>query len=68
MSHPRITRKVRAGRPAPTDLPPLQRFDLVAQNTVWRRHIRAIVPYAFAVIVFMVAGAFAVAIVLGGKP
>ncbi len=64
----RITRRVRAGRPAPTDRPPLQRFDLVAHNTVWRRHLRAVIPYVFAVVLFLIAGACAVAIAFGGKP
>lgn len=58
----RIVRKIRAGQPAPTDLPPLP-----VHGSHWRRHVRAVVPYAFAVVVMLVGGACSLVIALGGK-
>ena len=65
MSHPRITRKVRAGRPAPTDLPPIQVFDSASANAVKNRHLKALAPWAFLVAVALICSA-TVLVIVGG--
>jgi hypothetical protein len=62
-----ITRKVRAGRPAPTDLPPLQVFDTASANAIKNRHLKALAPWAFLVAVVLICCA-TVLVIVGGAP
>lgn len=66
MTEKRIVRKVRAGGLPPTELPPMLTRDSISRS-IWRRNVRAVVPYAFAVVLMLIAGGFSVVIALGGK-
>jgi hypothetical protein len=50
----------------PTYMPPIQTRDSF-KGSLFRRHLRALIPYAFFVVIFLVAGSFGLVIALGGK-